>query len=164
MLYLVKIGQRNRNGDFQEMHNFPVESDSSDSAIRSYYREKYHGFDILIDSINPLLIQKPEIKPENKSYLSDLLVRYAYNEKSIADRIEEKYNEIAALEKELHRLIRERYDKMPIVDASDHHGGIAKLYTYPTGSTRIVKLYLNTNIFIKHLEEGKEIFHGSENN
>jgi hypothetical protein len=161
MLYLVKVGRATRRGGFESMLSFGVSSENTRDEVRNHFINRYSGMDVQASDVETLDIQAEEAAIQrDKSYLKDIPVALAGDEKSIQEEIGNLFEKIEKLKTTLHDSIKGRFFRLGYVSRYVVSGPNILLETTRHG-TVIKHLTIHGKAFIEKAGEGKEI--GLEN-
>jgi hypothetical protein len=158
MIYLIKIGNRTRKGNFQELQSRTVQARDSISipVIKNHYQKQYQGFEIIVSKIEQLPDDlDTEIKQEGQDgFITDIPVTYTTDEQEIADQLFQKQDEARKLLNELHSKIEQRYKMLRFTNI----GYRKPIEIESSGEmTWIRRLPIFGAAFIKALSEGEQL-------
>ena len=152
MTYLVRIGKQTRSGGFQELLLIPVESKAPLQEVKNYFLRKYDGLEVAVSYFKAVEI---DTVGEENSYLADILVEYTADEREMADKYFEKYDEGYAVLEKLKEKIKERYKALPFTAIDDSERRRFSL-TIGRDNAVIDQLPIYGTAFIQHVgKDGK---------
>jgi hypothetical protein len=119
-LFIVRVGRRTRNGNFEEFTSKAVcvSDDKTDWAhVRNHFKNRYEGFEVLVTEAKEIIDITENISTSNgkAGILSDFYINYTEEEKKIYEEYCQHSEEADESLIRLHRSISKRYYELSYV-------------------------------------------------